>query len=190
LWGKPTAVDAARECRYRVASGISPWDDGSAAGEARNPGIIMNTSRVCVVTLLLAVCAPAFAQAPGSGEESAVRAVVQRYVTAREAQDPKAIEPLFTPDADQLVSDGTWRHGRDELVKGMLESSRRNPAARSITVETVRFLSSDVAIVDGRYVQKAQAGGKDRVMWTAITLKRAADGWRIAAIRNMLPATN
>ena len=53
-----------------------------------------------------------------------------RYVDAREARDPKAIESLFTADADQLVSDGTWRHGRDELVKGMLESSRRNPARR------------------------------------------------------------
>ena len=31
-------------------------------------------------------------------------------------------------------------------------------------------------------------GGKDREMWTAITLKRVAGGWRIAAIRNMLPA--
>jgi hypothetical protein len=26
-------------------------------------------------------------------------------------------------------------------------------------------------------------------MWTTIVLKRGPDGWRIAAIRNMLPAT-
>src|SRR5204863_5679894 len=102
--------------------------------------------------------------------------------------DPKAIEVLFTPDADQLVSDGTWRKGRDVLVQGMLESSRKNPARRSITVLSVRLLSPDVALADGRYVQKAQAGGKDREMWTAITLTREANAWRIAAIRNMLPA--
>jgi|tagenome__1003787_1003787.scaffolds.fasta_scaffold20199619_2 uncharacterized protein (TIGR02246 family) len=123
-----------------------------------------------------------------SGDESTVRAVVQKYVDAREARDPKAIEPLFTEDADQLVSDGTWRRGREALVRGMLESSRRNPARRSITVESVRFLSPEVALVDGRYIQKGAEGGKDREMWTAITLKRVAGGWRIAAIRNMLPA--
>jgi hypothetical protein len=41
--------------------------------------------------------------------DTAFRAVVQKYVDAREARDPKAIEPLFTADADQLVSDGTAR---------------------------------------------------------------------------------
>jgi uncharacterized protein (TIGR02246 family) len=123
-----------------------------------------------------------------SADETAVRAVVQSYVEAREARDPKAIEPLLTEDADQLVSDGTWRRGRDALVRGMLESSKRNPARRAITVESVRFLSPEVAMVDGRYSQKGAEAGKDREMWTTITLKRVAGGWRIAAIRNMLPA--
>ncbi len=122
--------------------------------------------------------------------EADIRRVIQRYVDAREARDPKDIEPLLTPDADQLVSDGTWRRGRDQLVKGMLESSRKNPARRTITVESVRLIAPDVALADGRYTQKGSAGGKDRVMWTAIILKRVADGWRIAAIRNMLPATS
>ena len=70
----------------------------------------------------------------------------------------------------------------------MLESSRRNPARRTITVESVRLLSADVAMADGRYIQKGKDGTPDREMWTSITLKKGADGWRIAAIRNMLPA--
>jgi uncharacterized protein (TIGR02246 family) len=133
---------------------------------------------------------PLVAQEPAapSADEAAVRAVVQKYVNAREAKDPKAIEALFMEDADQLVSNGTWRRGRDTLVRGMLESSRRNPARRSITVESVRFLAPEVALVDGCYIQKGAEGGKDRQMWTSITLKRVAGGWRIAAIRNMLPS--
>ncbi len=70
----------------------------------------------------------------------------------------------------------------------MLESSRRTGGRRTITVESVRFLASDVALVDGRYLQTGLAGGKERAMWTTIILKRGSDGWRIAAIRNMLPA--
>ena len=107
---------------------------------------------------------------------------------AREARDPGAIEPLFTADADQLVSDGTWRRGRDELVRGMLESSRRTGGRRSIAVESVRLLSPEVAVADGRYKQAGLAGGGDREMWTTILLRRESGGWRIAGIRNMLPA--
>src|SRR5262245_61604133 len=143
------------------------------------------------LTLILMLASrPLVAEEPAgpSADETAVRAVVQKYVDAREASDPKAIEALFTEDADQLVSDGTWRRGRDTLVRGMLESSRRNPTRRTIDVLSVRLLSPDVALVDGRYVQKGADGGKDRVMWTAITLRRIAGVWRIAAIRNMLPA--
>ena len=78
---------------------------------------------------------------------------------------------------------------RSQLVNGMLESSRKNPARRTINIESVRLLAPDVALADGRYTQTARDGGKDREMWTAIILKRGSDGWRIAAIRNMLPAT-
>lgn len=146
---------------------------------------------VAVVASILAFAgglAPAQAPAPATGDEAAARAVVRKYVDAREARDPKAIEALFTADADQLVSDGTWRKGREALVRGMLESSRRTGGRRTIDVEAVRFLAPDVAVVDGRYRQAGLADGTSREMWTTITLKRDADGWRIAAIRNMLPA--
>ncbi len=137
-----------------------------------------------------AVLAPLFAQGPSAatGDETAIKEVVRKYVEAREARDPKAIEPLLAADADQLVSDGTWRKGRDALVRGMLESSKRTGGRRNITVDSVRMLSNDVALADGRYTQTGLAGGRDREMWTTIVLKREPDGWRIAAIRNMLPA--
>jgi uncharacterized protein (TIGR02246 family) len=136
-----------------------------------------------------AVLAPLFAQgpSPATGDEAAIKEVVRKYVEAREAREPKAIEPLLTADADQLVSDGTWRRGRDALVRGMLESSKRTGGRRNIIVESVRMLSTDVALADGRYTQTGLAGGREREMWTTIILKRGPDGWRIAAIRNMLP---
>jgi uncharacterized protein (TIGR02246 family) len=151
----------------------------------------MNRRGFLTATTVLTATGYAAAAQQRPEDETAIRHVIQRYVDAREASDPRAIEALFTPDADQLVSDGTWRKGREALVKGMLESSRKNPARRTIAVESVRLLTPDVALADGRYVQKAQQpGGRDRVMWTAITLKRGPDGWRIAAIRNMLPAAS
>jgi hypothetical protein len=45
-------------------------------------------------------------------------------------------------------------------VKRRLESSRRNPAKWSITVELVRLLSSDVALVDGRSSRRRPKAAK------------------------------
>jgi uncharacterized protein (TIGR02246 family) len=130
--------------------------------------------------------APAWAQ---GGDEAAVREVVKRYVDAREARDAKALAELFTEDADQLVSSGEWRKGREQVVKGGLASSASSSGKRTISVQSVRFVGKDVAIADGPYeIVGAAAGGENRKMWTSFVMTRGAGGWRIAAIRNMLPA--
>jgi uncharacterized protein (TIGR02246 family) len=123
-----------------------------------------------------------------AGDAEAVKALVAQYNAARESRDPAAIAGLFTDDADQLVSTGTWRRGRDMLVKGMLESSGRNPGGRTLTVETVRLMAPDVALADARYEIAAQGTAPARRMWSTFVAVRSASGWRIAAIRNMLPA--
>ena len=136
--------------------------------------------------LLIALPTMLGAQTAPSEDEQAIKALVASYNAARESRDPAAIEALFTADADQLVSSGVWRRGRDTLVQGMLGSSRRNPGRRTITVETVRMISADVALADARY----EIAGEDSVrkMWSSFLVKRDGDAWRIAAIRNMLPA--
>ena len=121
-------------------------------------------------------------------DTSAVRDTVAQYVKARNTKDAEAVRKLFTQDADQLVSTGEWRKGLDNLVRGAMASSQREMAQSSIDVESVRFVDHDVAIADGRYQTKSLAG-ETRNMWTALVLKRTESGWRIAAIRNMLPSS-
>ena len=98
----------------------------------------------------------------------------------------QGMESLLNADADQLVSDGTWRIGRDGLVCRMLGSSMRNPTRWSIAVGSVRFLTPDVTLGDGR--SKQEVGAQVRELWTTITRKPGPDGWRVAALRMMLPA--
>jgi uncharacterized protein (TIGR02246 family) len=140
---------------------------------------------VCLTFVALPIAAQTPAPAPR--DEAAVRAVVARYVNARELRDPKAIESLFMNDADQHTTGGEWRRGLAEVVKGTLASSQRNPGTRRITVSAVRFITSDVAIADGPY--EIGDGANVRRMWTTILLKRERDAWRIAAIRNAVPTT-
>ena len=136
------------------------------------------------IALLALSAKPAVpAQSP---DDDAVRALVAAYNDARENRDPQAIEALFTADADQLVSSGEWRRGRGTLVQGMLGSSRRNPGTRTLTVETVRFISEDVVIADARY--EIASADSVRKMWSTFLAKKEGGRWKIAAIRNMLPA--
>ncbi len=122
-----------------------------------------------------------------SADDQAVRDVVRRYVAAREARDPAAVAALFAADADQLVSSGEWRLGREKVVEGSLASTERTGGKREIAVERVRFVSDDVAIADGRYTIAGLETG-DRRMWSTFVMAKEAGAWKIAAIRNMLPA--
>jgi uncharacterized protein (TIGR02246 family) len=127
-------------------------------------------------------------QSAEARDESAVREVVKQYVDARERRDAAAIAALFTETADQLTSSGEWRRSRDAIVQGTLASSAANAGTRTITIETVRFPARDVAIADGRYEIAGAREGGVRKMWTSFVMIRDGGAWRIAAIRNMLPA--
>jgi uncharacterized protein (TIGR02246 family) len=144
----------------------------------------------CLATL------PAIAQnaARGSADDAAVREIVRKYVDAREKRDARLLEALFTADADQLVTTGEWRQGRDNVVRGGLASSQANPGSRQITIEVVRFVAPGVAIADGRYeLVDAQAAAPRRMRTTFVVVRSDAasaagtNAWRIAAIRNMAP---
>ena len=141
---------------------------------------------MALLVFSLAAAAAAGQAPPGgspSADEAAVRAVIARYVSARDARDAAALAELFTADADQYTTSGDWRRGRERMLPGMAESSRQNPGSRGIDVQAVRFVTADVAIADGSY----SIAGSDLRRWTTIVLARDDGRWRIAAIRNMTP---
>jgi uncharacterized protein (TIGR02246 family) len=142
-------------------------------------------SRVSFFALYFAI---SIAQGSSSDVEiRSVRDVVAQYMQARNNRDPEAIARLFTQDADQLVSTGEWRRGSANITHGTAISSQKETGQNSITIESVRFIDPDVAIVDGRY-ETTSVDGTIRKMWTTLIVKRTEGQWRIAAIRNMLPA--
>jgi uncharacterized protein (TIGR02246 family) len=145
--------------------------------------------RVASVLLLIAAAASAAAQspAPRAADDRDVRAVVDRYVEARERKDASAIAALFTADADQFTTGGEWRRGRDAVVRGGLASSEQTGGTRRITIRAVRFLGRDMAIADGAYELAGTRDGTTRRMWTTFVMTRGTGGWRIAAIRNASP---
>lgn len=116
-----------------------------------------------------------------------IYALVDAYAQARETKDSVLLKGILTADVDQLVSSGKWRKGKNESMKGMLQSSASNPGSRTLKIETIRFLNSYNAIADARYhIQNAD--GSVRKMWSTFIVVYETEKWKIAAIRNMLPA--
>ncbi|PYR95480.1 MAG: hypothetical protein DMF84_00875 [Acidobacteria bacterium] len=147
----------------------------------------MRTVMVIAIAMLAAYQGSTASRPAAGQDQAAIRGIVVEYLHARERRDADAVRALFTEDADQLTSSGDWRKGRDEIVRGTLASSQQTGGQRTITIETVRFPQPDMAIADGRY-ELAGVDEGTRKMWTSFVFVRSAGQWRIAAIRNMLPA--
>lgn len=188
----PEAVEGViQERKSRVDANRAAWGErwiiipNPAYGEWTRP---LGLGRSDLDRLAPSIGGSSRANDGAAEDDTAIRGLIQNYVDARTMQTPKAIEALFMPDADQLVSDGTRRHGRAELVEGMIESSRRNPAQRLIAVQTIRLVTPEVALVDATYRQVGSEGAPVRDMQSTFIVQRTPEGWKIAAIRNMMPA--
>lgn len=149
-----------------------------------SPGMCIQSA--ALATLLLA--ASCYAQAAAPDPEAAIRAVIARYLDARNHVDESETRAVLTFDADQLVSTGEWRRGRDNLVRGAMASSRKESAGgpSRIELDSVRLITADVAVADGDY--QTNAASAARKMRTTFVVKRENGEWKISAIRNMLPA--
>ena len=125
-------------------------------------------------------------KSPGPKEQPLYN-LIDQYAQARETKDTLLLEQILTEDIDQLVSTGEWRRGFETAKQGMLRSSSANPGSRTLTVDHIRFLSPKTALVDTRY-EIQNDDGSLRKMWSTFIVIKEGQGWKISAIRNMLPA--
>jgi len=142
-----------------------------------------------LAALLFAVAATSAVSAQGdrAADEAAIRAVIQAFLDTREKNDAAGLAALLTSDVDQRQTSGAMRSGRDAVVSGSLATQQSTGGRRTIAVDSLRFVGSDVAIADGRYDSVGRADGTDQRMLTSMVLRREGGAWKIAAIRNMLP---
>ena len=147
----------------------------------------MRTLTAFVLVVALAAQTVSAQSADRASDEATIRGVIQAFLDTREANDPVALGALLTADVDQQQTSGNTRRGREAVVSGSLTTQQSTGGRRTITVDSLRFVSADVAIADGRYDSVGRADGTDQRMLTSMVLRREAGTWKIAAIRNMLP---
>jgi uncharacterized protein (TIGR02246 family) len=141
--------------------------------------------------LLAVVASPAVAAAQAadrSADEAAIRAVIKAFIDVRENNDAAGLAALLTADVDQQQTSGNVRRGRDAVVSGTMQTQQSTGGSRTISVDSLRFVGQDVALADGRYDSIGRSDGGDQRMLTSMVLRREGGEWKIAAIRNMIPA--
>ncbi|WP_114750365.1 YybH family protein [Pleomorphovibrio marinus] len=139
------------------------------------------------ITILL-LSTLVFTKGLAQSDDKVFHDLIASYAEAREKQDAELLANILTDDIDQLVSSGEWRLGLDTAVQGMKRSSQVNEGNRVLTVDKVKQLSPEVAIVDARY-QIISPGGETRNMWSTFIVVMEEENWKISAIRNMLPTS-
>lgn len=124
---------------------------------------------------------------PTTQQQNDITSLIDKYADAREKRDTGLLKTILAEDIDQLVSTGEWRNGISAALQGMLNSSTINSGTRMLHVEKIKMLNGDCAVVDCRY-EIHNADGLLRKMWSTFIVVEDKDVWKIAAIRNMLPA--
>jgi uncharacterized protein (TIGR02246 family) len=154
----------------------------------------MRAAKLGALLLLFAGAVQAQETQPAaSADEQAVRDVANRYVEAWNKGDVKTVAALFAADADTVNAMGRMSKGQAEIEKNLGEemAGMMKGSTLSVTTESVRSLTPDVALGNGTYEFAGVKGpdGKDmplKGMYTTVLTKK--DGqWQIAALRAMMP---
>lgn len=123
-------------------------------------------------------------------DESAIRKHVSDYVDAYNAHNSLAMDSLFADDHDTVVLPGRLLQGKPALHELFIR--RHSTIAKSShltrTVENIRFLKSDVAVVDGMYEATGMTddGGNPAPplrAWVTEILTKTNNQWRGVVFR-------
>lgn len=138
---------------------------------------------------------------PGAGgprtdlvNDEVIRKVYGEFVAAWNAHDPHRMAAMYAIDGDVMEPDGATAKGRNEVEKHFAEehaAAFKNTELK-LTVDSVWFVTGDVALVDGTYlvVGAVDPNGQPlpprKGLLTSVLIKE--DGtWHVAASRSMIP---
>jgi uncharacterized protein (TIGR02246 family) len=162
--------------------------------------ILMIAAALCLAGTVAAQTTTPKAK-PGAGgpssdlaNDEAIRKLYGEFVAAWNAHDAQKIASYFTIDGDLMEPDGAAAKGRDEIAKHYAEEHAfafKNTELK-LTVDSVWFITGDVALVDGTYVvlgavdPNGQPLPARKGLLTSVLIKEHGT-WHVAASRSMIP---
>ncbi len=151
------------------------------------------------LSLVLLLCLPGSrsSAAPGKEikQEEAIRKPVADFAAAWNADDARAMAMMWTDDGDLVQPGGRMTRGRSEIEKRLAEehSFFYKGSQFTSTVDSIRFIRPDVAVVDGAWqaVGVRAPNGKElpalKGLYTLVVSKKGGK-WQAVSSRTMVPA--
>ncbi len=122
-----------------------------------------------------------------SSAEKPIRDLVDAMARAFSAPDFKALAACFTDEADVVDSAGEFTRGKADVIDMYASSVEENPGLKlEAKVEEVRFLTPDVARVEGQSRLSIDKGdASEYAPFSGLVVKRNGK-WLVAEIRDYL----
>jgi uncharacterized protein (TIGR02246 family) len=119
-----------------------------------------------------------------NADEAAIRLLVAANAEASTARNAAGVAATFMPDGDVWIA-GVSRVSTHDAIRSAEEDFGGLPGFQSweATIENIRFISLDAAIVEVSAITTLDTGSFDEE--TTIVVARNEDGWKIAAFRVM-----
>jgi len=117
-----------------------------------------------------------------SADEAAIRAQLAANFAAGNKRDASGVVATYAPDGDFMIGAGPRISGRDAMRDWIESATSKAPSDRqgSLTVDGIRFLTADVAIVESTDRFTAGEPLQDRATWIMV---RRDGTWLISAAR-------
>lgn len=154
-------------------------------------------SRLISAALLIAVlCAGSAATArepeENGGDVAAIRRAAAEYMEAVREGDAERIAALWTAEGDLIDADGERHNGR-RLARQVTRRADHETELPELeaNVDSIRFITSNVAIEDGAAHVSSDSDGAVVVRYAAIWVKHGGE-WRLDGVRESAarPATH
>ncbi len=119
-----------------------------------------------------------------ASDEAEIRSLLAANFAAGTALDPAGVQDTYMPDGDAWIA-GLSRVSTGEELLSAEEEFESLPGFQSFdgTIESIRFISRDAAIVEISAMTTLDTGQFDEE--TTIVVARTQMGWKIAAWRVM-----
>lgn len=123
-------------------------------------------------------------------DEQALQALARAYAQAFDAANAGALGALFTENAELIDEQGERIQGRARIENFLGTVFKERPGATiTIVPASLRFLSPDVALEEGRTIVRTPGGSPPTSRHYTVTYVKQGDRWRCSIVREELEKT-